>query len=85
MIICVEQFLVNVKNVVIGIVLVIVRGVIMKREVFDKIKDSVISQKWIDKVNSDKTPTRACRNRCFYCVLWDIETCVPKDDYKNKK
>jgi len=77
-IICAEQFLVNVKNAVIGIVLVIVRGVIMS-------EDSVISQEWIDKVNSGKTPTRACRHRCYFCVLWDIETCVPKDDYKNKK
>jgi wyosine [tRNA(Phe)-imidazoG37] synthetase (radical SAM superfamily) len=47
-------------------------------------EDNVISQEWIDKVNSDKTPTRACRHRCFYCVLWNIETCIPKDDYKNK-
>ena len=78
MIICAEQFLVNVKNAVHGIVLVIVRGVIMS-------EDNVISQEWIDKVNSGKTPTRACRSRCYYCVLWNIETCVPKDDYKNKK
>ena len=48
-------------------------------------KDSVISQEWIDKVNSGETPTRACRQRCYFCVLWEIETCVPKDDYKNKK
>lgn len=78
MIICVEQFRVSAINAVIGIVLVIVRGVIMS-------EDSVISQEWIDRVNSGETPTRACRSRCYYCVLWEIETCVPKDDYKNKK
>jgi sulfatase maturation enzyme AslB (radical SAM superfamily) len=48
-------------------------------------EDSVISQEWIDKVNSGEIPTRACRSRCYYCTLWEIETCVPKDDYKNKK
>lgn len=110
MIICVEQFRVSAINAVIGIVLVIVRGVIMSKELLTveckecgfpidpnnklhptgsecicDLKDSVISQEWIDRVNSGETPTRACRSRCYYCVLWEIETCVPKDDYKNKK
>tara|TARA_R100000742_G_C4187930_1_gene20928 strand:- start:32 stop:226 length:195 start_codon:yes stop_codon:yes gene_type:complete len=38
--------------------------------------DPLVSQDWLQKVLNNE---KVCKSRCFYCILWNVDSCIPKN------
>jgi|TARA_R100000329_G_scaffold36261_2_gene34142 hypothetical protein len=39
------------------------------------IDDPLVNQEWLEKILDGKS---ACKRRCFWCILWNKNDCIPK-------
>ena len=49
----------------------------MSKDLIQELRDDpLINQEWLEKVLVGKS---ACKSRCFWCILWNKNNCIPKN------
>ena len=48
----------------------------MSKDLIQELRDDpLINQEWLEKILGGES---ACKSRCFLCILWNKNDCIPK-------
>ena len=51
----------------------------MSKDLIQELRDDpLINQEWLEKILDGES---ACKSRCFWCILWNKNDCIPKNQY----